>query len=57
MSKPSYNAVKKHLQHADKTIEDGTPETSAIVFVSDRKQARLTALDFVTFTAGEDNPK
>ena len=26
------------------------------MFVSDRKQARLTALDFVTYTATDDNP-
>jgi len=45
MAKPAYNAIKKH------TGSQG----QSIVFVSDRKQTRLTALDFVTFTAAEEN--
>lgn len=49
MAKPAYNHLKKHFIQ-------GSP-CSGIVFVSDRKQARLTALDFVTFTAADDNPE
>ena len=45
MQRPAYNAIKK------------TPrDTQSIVFVSDRKQARLTALDIITFIGSEANP-
>ena len=46
MAKPAFNALKRHLNPCS---------GQGIVFVSDRKQARLTALDFVTFTATDDN--
>jgi len=51
MSKPAYSQLKKHFK-----TESSTDKTcSGIVFVSDRKQARLTALDFVTFAAAEES--
>lgn len=44
MQRPAYNAIKK------------TPrDTQTLVFVSDRKQARLTALDLITFIGSEAN--
>jgi replicative superfamily II helicase len=50
MAKPAYNALKKHIiDENDKAIGQG------LVFVTDRKQARLRALDFVNFTLREDN--
>ena len=52
MAKPAFNQIKKHLA----CEKDGSKESKAIVFVSDRKQARLTALDFVTFTASDEDP-
>ena len=48
MAKPAFNALKRHLNPSS---------GQGIVFVSDRKQARLTALDFVTFTATDDNSR
>lgn len=50
MAKPAYNQLKKHFKAGE-----GSDGCCGIVFVSDRKQARLTALDFVTYTAAEDN--
>ena len=47
MAKPAYNQLRKQFSQGD---------CSGIVFVSDRKQARLTALDFVTFTTADENP-
>jgi pre-mRNA-splicing helicase BRR2 len=49
MAKPAFNQVKKQLKISD--------QAQAIVFVSDRKQARLTALDFVTFSAADEKSK
>jgi len=46
MAKPMFNAVKKHAK-GEQTI----------VFVADRRQARLTALDLLTFAAADDQPK
>lgn len=40
MTKPAYNTIKRHIGSQGK----------AVIFVSDRKQTRLTALDFVTYT-------
>ncbi|XP_046658562.1 putative U5 small nuclear ribonucleoprotein 200 kDa helicase [Homalodisca vitripennis] len=45
MGKPVYNAILKH-----------SPHKPAIVFVPTRKQARLTAIDLLTFTAAEGQP-
>jgi hypothetical protein len=48
MQRPAYNSLKKSLP----LIIKGK-ESQALVFVSDRKQARLTALDFVNFVSSE----
>lgn len=45
MHRPAYNGVKKALSQSS--------EAQAVVFVSDRKQARLTALDFITMVSAE----
>ncbi|XP_049856999.1 putative U5 small nuclear ribonucleoprotein 200 kDa helicase [Schistocerca gregaria] len=45
MAKPVYNAILKH-----------SPHKPVIVFVPTRKQARLTAIDLLTFTAAEGQP-
>lgn len=45
MSKPVYNAIVKHSTHKP-----------VIVFVSSRKQARLTAIDILTYCAAELQP-
>lgn len=42
MTKPVYNSILKH-----------SPHKPVIVFVPTRKQARLTAIDLLTFTAAE----
>jgi len=50
MAKPAYNTLKKHIvDDNEQAIGQG------LVFVTDRKQARLRALDFVNFTLREDN--
>ena len=41
MAKPTFNQIRR--------LEQGS---KAVVFVSDRKQTRLTALDFVMFVSG-----
>ncbi|XP_071112657.1 activating signal cointegrator 1 complex subunit 3-like [Haliotis cracherodii] len=46
MNKPTFQAVKTH-----------SPEKPVLVFVSSRRQTRLTALDLIAFLAAEDNPK
>jgi len=54
MAKPAFNHVKKHFA-CEAPDAQGVTKGSAIVFVGDRKQARITALDFVTYaTCGED---
>lgn len=45
MSKPVYNAILRHAPHKP-----------VIVFVPTRRQARLTAIDLLTFTAAENQP-
>lgn len=45
MGKPVYNSILKH-----------SPHKPVIVFVPTRKQARLTAIDLLTFTAAEGQP-
>ncbi|KAF4517384.1 hypothetical protein B566_EDAN009812 [Ephemera danica] len=45
MAKPTYNAILKH-----------SPTKPVLVFVPTRKQARLTAIDLLTFTASEGQP-
>jgi len=54
MAKPAYNHVKKHFA-CEEDSEDGIKQAKAIIFVSDRKQARITALDFVTFATCDEN--
>jgi len=45
MHRPAYNALKKAIPTGG--------ESQGIVFVADRKQARLSALDFVTMVSAE----
>uniref|UniRef100_A0A8D8Y8W6 U5 small nuclear ribonucleoprotein 200 kDa helicase n=1 Tax=Cacopsylla melanoneura TaxID=428564 RepID=A0A8D8Y8W6_9HEMI len=46
MNKPIYTAIKQH-----------SPEKPVMIFVSSRRQTRLTAIDLITILACETNPK
>ena len=46
MNKPTFQAIRTH-----------SPAKPALVFVSSRRQTRLTALDLIAFLAAEDDPK
>ncbi|KAI9005728.1 Sec63 Brl domain-containing protein [Hyaloraphidium curvatum] len=46
MNKPTYQAIRSH-----------SPKKPVIVFVSSRRQTRLTAQDLVSLCANDDNPK
>nr|XP_022293850.1 activating signal cointegrator 1 complex subunit 3-like [Crassostrea virginica] len=46
MNKPTFQSIKTH-----------SPDKPVLVFVSSRRQTRLTALDLIAFLAAEDNPK
>ena len=46
MNKPAYTAIRTH-----------SPDKPVLIFVSSRRQTRLTAFDLVAFVAAEDNPK
>lgn len=46
MNKPSFQAIKTH-----------SPNKPTLIFVSSRRQTRLTALDLIAFLALEDNPR
>lgn len=46
MNRPTFQAIRQY-----------SPCTPALIFVSSRRQTRLTALDLIAFLAGEDNPK
>ncbi|XP_064473851.1 activating signal cointegrator 1 complex subunit 3-like [Ornithodoros turicata] len=46
MNKPTYRAI---LQYS--------PEKPVLIFVSSRRQTRLTALDLIAFLAAENNPR
>ncbi|XP_073844201.1 activating signal cointegrator 1 complex subunit obelus [Musca autumnalis] len=46
MNRPTFQAIRTY-----------SPTDPAIVFVSSRRQTRLTALDLITFVAGDENPK
>uniref|UniRef100_UPI00358EF322 activating signal cointegrator 1 complex subunit 3 isoform X2 n=1 Tax=Myxine glutinosa TaxID=7769 RepID=UPI00358EF322 len=46
MNKPAFQAIKTH-----------SPEKPVLIFVSSRRQTRLTALDLIAFLVTEDNPK
>jgi hypothetical protein len=49
MQRPAYNVLKKNL--------NTRTDSQAIVFVADRKQSRLTSLDFITFATSDEDPK
>lgn len=46
MNKPTFQAIKQH-----------SPDKPVLVFVSSRRQTRLTAMDLMGFVVVEDNPK
>jgi activating signal cointegrator complex subunit 3 len=46
MNKPAYSAIKLH-----------SPHKPVLIFVSSRRQTRLTAFDLVSYVGAEDNPK
>ncbi len=46
MNKPCYAAIK-----------DLSPSKPSMIFVASRRQTRLTALDLISYAAGEENPK
>ncbi|XP_022081843.1 activating signal cointegrator 1 complex subunit 3-like [Acanthaster planci] len=46
MNKPTFQAIRTH-----------SPTKPTLIFVSSRRQTRLTALDLIAFLAAEDNPK
>lgn len=46
MNKPIYTAIKQH-----------SPDKPVMIFVSSRRQTRLTAIDLITILACETNPK
>ncbi|XP_014672686.1 PREDICTED: activating signal cointegrator 1 complex subunit 3-like [Priapulus caudatus] len=46
MNKPTFQAIKTH-----------SPTKPALIFVSSRRQTRVTALDMIAYLAAEDNPR
>lgn len=46
MNKPCYSAILEH-----------SPKKPALIFVSSRRQTRLTALDLISYCASDDYPK
>ena len=46
MNKPAYQAIQQH-----------SPSKPSLIFVSSRRQTRMTALDLIAYLAGENNPK
>uniref|UniRef100_A0A3P9B0X6 Activating signal cointegrator 1 complex subunit 3 n=1 Tax=Maylandia zebra TaxID=106582 RepID=A0A3P9B0X6_9CICH len=46
MNKPTFQAIRAH-----------SPAKPVLIFVSSRRQTRLTALDLIAYLATEDNPK
>lgn len=46
MNRPTFQAIRQH-----------SPAQPALIFVSSRRQTRLTALDLIAYLAGEDDPK
>lgn len=46
MNKPTYQAIRTH-----------SPDKPALVFVSSRRQTRLTALDLIAYLAAEEDPR
>jgi len=61
MSKPLYNAIKTHA--VQNTVEKksgkliNSIKKPVMIYVSDRKQARVSALDLLTNAAMDDQPK
>ena len=45
MNKPCYAAIKEH-----------SPRKPVIIFVASRRQTRLTAMDLISYAAGDENP-
>jgi len=48
MARPAYNSIKRHCESKIK-------DQRSLVFTSDRKNAKLLALDFVSFCTMEEN--
>jgi len=46
MNRPAFQAIRQH-----------SPAKPVLVFVSSRRQTRLTALDLIAYLAAEDDPK
>ncbi|XP_003701996.2 activating signal cointegrator 1 complex subunit obelus [Megachile rotundata] len=46
MNRPTFQAIRQHA-----------PTSPSLVFVSSRRQTRLTALNLIAYLAAEDNPK
>lgn len=46
MNKPAYSSILEH-----------SPTKPVLIFVSSRRQTRLTALDLISYCASDDNPK
>jgi activating signal cointegrator complex subunit 3 len=46
MNKPAYSSILEH-----------SPNKPVLIFVSSRRQTRLTALDLISYCASDDNPK
>lgn len=46
MNKPAYQAIREH-----------SPAKPVLIFVSSRRQTRLTALDLIAYLAADGNPK
>lgn len=46
MNKPCYASILEH-----------SPTKPVLIFVSSRRQTRLTALDLISYCATDDNPK
>lgn len=46
MNKPTFAAIRTH-----------SPDKPTLIFVSSRRQTRLTALDLIAYLAAENDPK
>lgn len=46
MNRPTFQAIRQH-----------SPAQPVLIFVSSRRQTRLTVLDLIAFLAGEEEPK
>lgn len=56
-----YNTINQNVYKAIiwlfAAIRSHSPAKPVLIFVSSRRQTRLTALDLIAFLATEDNPK